>query len=203
MPASRVKLPTVGSVRLVAGLILYAYAACHFISHATGIFLLDAIQAIGHDVLLAPWRTPVGLAILLACFAVHLGLGLWALYRRRHLRMPALEAWQLGLGLLAPLLLIPHVTDARLGVLLYGLDDSYFRVLYLFWLTEPGTALPRQFALLVVLWIHGSIGIHMWLRFRPWYGRARAGLAAAALLLPLLAILGIVNAGWDTALRAA
>jgi adenylate cyclase len=99
---------------------------------------------------------------------------------------------------------IAHVTDARLGVLLYGLDDSYFRVLYLFWLTEPGTALPRQFALLVVVWIHGSLGIHMWLRFRPWYARARAGFAAAALLLlPLLAILGIVNAGWDTVLRAA
>jgi adenylate cyclase len=203
MPASRVKSPTERSVRLVAGLIMYAYAACHFISHATGLFLLDAIQAVGHDVLLAPWRTPVGLTILLACFLVHLSLGLWALYRRRHLRMPALEAWQLMLGLLAPLLLIPHVTDARLGVLLYGLDDSYFRVLYLFWLTEPGTALPRQFALLVVVWIHGSIGIHMWLRFRPWYARARAALAAAALLLPLLAILGIVNAGWDTVLRAA
>jgi adenylate cyclase len=203
MRASGVKLPTERSVRLVAGLVMYAYAACHFISHATGLFLLDAIQAVGHDILLAPWRTPVGLTILLTCFLVHLGLGLWALYRRRHLRMPAIEAWQLGLGLLAPLLLIPHVTDARLGVLLYGLDDSYFRVLYLFWLTEPGVALPRQFALLLVVWIHGSIGIHMWLRFRPWYPRARAALAATALLLPLLAILGIVNAGWDTVLRAA
>jgi adenylate cyclase len=203
MPASRVKLPTERSVRLVAGLIMYAYVACHFISHATGLFLLDAIQAVGHNILLAPWRTSVGLAILLTCFLVHLSLGLWALYRRRHLRMPAIEAWQLGLGLLAPLLLIPHVTDARLGVLLYDLDDSYFRVLYRFWLTEPGIALPRQFALLLVVWIHGSIGIHMWLRFRPWYPRARAGLAAAAVLLPLLAILGIVNAGWDTVLRAA
>jgi adenylate cyclase len=203
MRPSSVKLPTERSVRLVTGLIMYAYAACHFISHATGLFLLDAIQAVGHNILLAPWRTPVGLTILLTCFLVHLSLGLWALYRRRHLRMPAIEAWQLGLGLVAPLLLIPHVTDARLGVLLYGLDDSYFRVLYLFWLTEPGIALPRQFALLLVVWIHGSIGIHMWLRFRPWYPRARAGLAAAALLLPLLAVLGIVNAGWDTVLRAA
>ena len=26
--------------------IMYAYAACHFISHATGLFLLDAIQQI-------------------------------------------------------------------------------------------------------------------------------------------------------------
>jgi adenylate cyclase len=203
MRASSVKLPTERSVRLVAGLVMYAYAVCHFISHATGLFLLDAVQAVGHDVLLAPWRTPLGLTILLTCFLVHLGLGVRALYRRRHLRMPALEAWQLGLGLLAPLLLVPHITDARLGVLLYGLDDSYFRVLYQFWLTEPGTALPHQFALLVVVWIHGSIGIHMWLRSRAWYRRARAGLASAALLLPLLAILGIVNAGWDTVLRAA
>ena len=68
---------------------------------------------------------------------------------------------------------------------------------------DTGTALPRQFALLVVVWIHGSIGIHMWLRFRPWYPRVRAGLAAAALLLPLFAILGIINAGWDPVLRAA
>jgi adenylate cyclase len=203
MRALSVKLPTERSVRLVAGLIMYSYAACHFVSHATGLFLLDAIQAVGHNILLAPWRTPVGLTILLTCFLVHLSLGLWALYRRRHLRMPAIEAWQLGLGLLAPLLLIPHVSDARLGVLLYGLDDSYFRVLYRFWLIEPGIALPRQFALLLVVWIHGSIGIHMWLRFRPWYPRARAGLAVAALLLPLLAVLGIVNAGWDTVLRAA
>jgi adenylate cyclase len=203
MRASTVKLPSERSVRLVAGLIMYAYTICHFISHATGLFLLDAIQAVGHDLLLAPWRTPLGLTILLTCFLVHFGLALRALYRRRHLRMPALEAWQLGLGLLAPLLLVPHLTDARLGVLLYGLDDSYFRVLYKFWLTEPGTALPRQFALLIVVWIHGSIGIHMWLRFRAWYRRGRAGLAAAALLLPLLAILGVVNAGWDTVLRAA
>ena len=44
MLASIVKLPTERSIRLVAGLIMYAYAACHFISHATGLFLLDAIS---------------------------------------------------------------------------------------------------------------------------------------------------------------
>jgi adenylate cyclase len=95
------------------------------------------------------------------------------------------------------------VTDARLGVALYGLEDSYFRVLYLFRLTEPGTALPRQFALLLAVWIHGSIGIHMWLRFRPWYRRKMPLFAAAAVGLPVLAVFGITNAGWNTVLRAA
>jgi hypothetical protein len=126
---------------------MFTYAVCHLISHATGLFLLAGIQGIGHDILLAPWRTPAGLWILLAAFLTHLSLGLTALYRRRHLRMPAIEAWQLGLGLSIPLLLAPHVSDARLAVLLYGVEDSYARVLYLFWLNDPVGNLPRQFAL--------------------------------------------------------
>ncbi len=203
MAGWRNKLPSERSIRLTAGLIMFTYATCHLVSHATGLFLLDAIERIGHDIILAPWRTPVGLSLLLAAFLTHLGLGLKALYRRRHLRMPAIEAWQLGLGLTIPLLLAPHVTDARLGVLLYGLEDSYFRVLYVFWVLDPLTNLSRQLALLIVVWTHGCIGIHMWLRYRPWYGRHVRWFAAAAIALPTLAILGVINAGWDTVLRSA
>ena len=53
---------------------MFTYATCHLISHATGLFLLDAIERIGHDIILVPWRTPLGL--LLAAFLTHLGLGL-------------------------------------------------------------------------------------------------------------------------------
>jgi adenylate cyclase len=198
-----VKLPLERTIRVGTGLILFAYAANHLISHATGLFLLDAIQAIGHDILMRPWRTPVGLSLLLAAFLVHVGLGLNALFRRRHLRMPALEAVQLSLGLLIPFLLIPHVSDARLAVLLEGAEDSYFRVLYIFWIADPALNLPRQFALLLAVWIHGSIGIHMWLRFRPWYRRWLPAIAGIAVALPALAVLGVINAGWNTVLRAA
>ena len=198
-----IKLPSERSIRLTAGLIMFTYATCHLISHATGLFLLDSIERIGHDIILAPWRTPFGLSLLLAAFLTHLGLGLWALYRRRHLRMPAIEAWQLGLGLTIPLLLAPHVADARLGVLFYGLEDSYFRVLYVFWVLDPLTNLSRQLALLIAVWTHGCIGIHMWLRYRPWYRRHVRWFAAAAIAVPVLAILGVINAGWDTVLRSA
>src|SRR5215470_592812 len=70
--AVKVNLPPERSIRLAAGLILFAYAGTHLLSHATGLFLLDAIQAVGHDMLLWPWRTPVGLSVLLASFLLHL-----------------------------------------------------------------------------------------------------------------------------------
>jgi adenylate cyclase len=182
---------------------MFSYVACHFVSHATGLLRLPGIQGIGRDIVLAPWRTPAGLALLLAAFVIHLSLGLRGLYRRRHFRMPAIEAWQIGLGLTIPLLLAPHVVDARLGVLLYGLEDSYLRVLYLFWITDPWVNLTRQFTLLFIVWAHGCIGLHMFLRYRGWYRRRLPVFAVGALLLPALAVLGVVNAGWDTIYSAA
>jgi hypothetical protein len=50
-------LPGERSIRIATGLILFAYAACHFLSHATGVFLLDHMEALGRGILLAPWRT--------------------------------------------------------------------------------------------------------------------------------------------------
>ena len=91
-----------------------------------GLFGLRGVQAIGHDIVLAPWRTPPGLALLFVAFFAHLTLGFRGLYRRRHLCMPAIEAWQFALGFTIPLLLAPHVTDARLGVLLFGLEEFLF-----------------------------------------------------------------------------
>ncbi len=70
-------------------------------------------------------------------------------------------------------------------------------------MTSPATGLLRQFTLLFFVWVHGCIGIHFWLRFRPFYRKCRPALLAAAVLLPFLAVLGLVNAGWDTAMTAA
>src|SRR5215468_3597533 len=112
------------SIRLISGLVLFSYAACHFFSHATGLFLLEGMERVGRLILLAPWHTWGGLLVLFGALFIHAGLGLKALWRRRHLRMPAREAWQLGLGLAMPLLLIPHVMKVRAGHAFYGLDDS-------------------------------------------------------------------------------
>jgi adenylate cyclase len=202
-PESQVKtLPSGRTVRLATGLTLFSYVICHFLSHATGVFRLEIMEAVGRGVLLAPWRTVVGQCVLFAAFLVHGTLGFSALVRRRHLRMPTLEAVQLGLGLLIPLLLIPHASNVRLGAILYGLDDSYYRLVYQYWLTSPARGLSRQFLLLVTVWVHGCIGLHMLLNFRPWYRRARAWLLGLVILIPVLAIMGINNAGWDVTLRS-
>ena len=145
----KVNLPSERSVRLTSGLFMFSFATCHFLSHATGLLLLDNMELVGRGVFLAPWRnTPMRIALLM-CFLTHCGLGLRALYRRRHLRMPAIEAAQLGLGLLIPVLVIPHAFDVRLCYSLFGFEDSYYRVVYKYWLTQPLTGLPRQFALLL------------------------------------------------------
>jgi adenylate cyclase len=185
-------------LRWITGLVLFAFATSHLISHATGLFGLDTLDAVGRRVILAPWRTVAGHAVVFGSLTVHATLGLIALYRRRHLRIPTREAWQLGCGLMIPLLMLPHAINVRIGAAAYGLDESYYRILYQYWLTSPGIGLTRQALLLALVWVHASIGLHFRLRLRPGYARARPWLAAGAVLIPFLALLGLVNAGWDT-----
>jgi adenylate cyclase len=47
----------------------------------------------------------------------------------------------------------------------------------------------------LIAWTHGCIGLHYWLRLRPWYPRYAAALYSFALLLPVFALLGFVQAG--------
>ena len=92
-------------LRLATGLILFAYATSHLINHAFGVHSVATFQAAGLF-LLKPWQTLPGHLILYSAFVIHAGLGLYALYRRRHFRIPADEYWQLALGLTIPILFI-------------------------------------------------------------------------------------------------
>src|SRR5258707_15513465 len=80
--------PIVRPLRLATGLILFAYATSHLTNQAFGIHAVETFQAAG-QLLLKPWQTTPGRLILYSAFLVHGGLGLYALYRRRHLRIPA------------------------------------------------------------------------------------------------------------------
>src|SRR6267142_3783232 len=106
--------PVERTVRLATGLILFSYATSHFINHAFGIRSIDAMQA-ASVVLLHPWQTNLGRLLLYTSLLVHAALGLYAVYRRRHLRIPPSEAWQLALGLAIPLVLIPHAAAIAIG----------------------------------------------------------------------------------------
>src|SRR5262249_43859422 len=85
----------------------------------------------------------------------------------------------------------------RFGEFDYGREFGYGPILYKFWVVSPGFALPRQLLLLLVVWIHGCIGLRAWLRTKAAYYRVTGVLASLATLVPVLAILGGVNAGLD------
>ena len=180
-------------VRLGTGLILLAYLTTHFLNHALGIVSLVAMES-GRVWFLLLWRQPVATGALYGALVTHALLGLWALYRRRTLRMPAWEATQLVLGLTIPPLLVAHVVGNRLAHELYGIDDFYARVLLVYWVASPWRG-AIQTLLVLIAWIHGCMGIHFWLRFRPWYPRAAVWLVGIAVAIPVLALAGFIQGG--------
>ncbi|MEQ1955257.1 adenylate/guanylate cyclase domain-containing protein [Mesorhizobium yinganensis] len=183
-------------LRLWTGQILFVYALSHFMNHAFGIRSIEAMEW-ASKVLLDPWQTLPGRILLYGSLLIHAGLGLRAFYRRRHLRIPTVEAIQLSLGLAIPLLLIAHAAGVSYAENVEGLRIDYARVIYAYWVADTVFGLPRQLLLLFAVWIHGCIGIRSWLRTKPWYGRAVPALTAAATLVPVLALLGFINAGLD------
>jgi len=187
---------SVRGLRIGTGWVLFAYIATHLANHALGLFGLEAMEA-GRALFLALWRSVFGVAALYGALSVHLGLALYAIYERRHLRMPLADVAQLALGLAIPVLLVAHIVGTHFASSAYGVTDSYTRMLIGF-SSRPDAAI-RQALLLVIAWSHGCIGVHFWLRTRPWYRTAAPLLSGLALLIPLLALLGFLEAMRDIA----
>ena len=200
MPPARSAAAVVRQIRLWTGLVLFTYLTTHFLNHALGLVSLEAMAA-GQDWFVLVWRSLPGTIALYGSFGIHNLLALWALYRRRTLRMPAWEASQLTLGLLVPPLLVWHVVGTRLAHEVAGTQTTYTFVVLALWQLNPIAGL-RQVVVLAVAWIHGCIGLHFWLRLRPWYPRLARTIYSGFLLVPVLALLGFATAGQEVSRRA-
>jgi adenylate cyclase len=187
-------------VRLISGLILFTFLTTHLMNHALGLISLAAMEA-GRTWFLALWRSPLGTLALYGSLATHVGLALWALYQRRHVRMPAWEAAQLILGLIIPPLVTAHIVGTRLAYTWFDATDSYTRVVLGLWMLRPERG-ALQALVLIIAWTHGCIGLHFWLRLRAWYPRVAPILLSMAVLLPVLALLGFAQAGREVAALA-
>jgi adenylate cyclase len=183
----------VRQVRLVTGLILFTYVTTHFLNHALALVSLETAEA-GREWFLLFWRSWPGTAALYGALITHLLLALWSLWRRRSLRMPRWEAAQLALGLAIPPLLFEHVIGTRFLHDNAGVEDSYTYVALVIWDFYPAKGV-QQLVTLTIAWLHGCIGLHFWLRLKPGYRRIVPLAFAAALLLPVFAALGFVEAG--------
>ncbi len=200
MPPARSAAAVVRQIRLWTGLVLFTYLTTHFLNHALGLVSLDAMAA-GQEWFVLVWRSLPGTVALYGSFGIHNLLALWALYRRRTLRMPAWEASQLTLGLLVPPLLVWHVVATRLAHEVAGTQTTYAFVVLALWQLNPIAGL-RQVVVLAVAWIHGCTGLHFWLRLSPWYPRVARTIYSGFLLVPVLALLGFATAGQEVARRA-
>ena len=179
-------------LRLVSGLVLFTFAAAHFSNHALGIWSVEAMETAQQ------WRTAVtrslpGFLILTSALVLHIALGLYKLVGRESWRMPLWEAAQIGLGLAIPFFLLPHIVFTGVAHNLFGFDDRYFNSLNNIW---PGVAW-QQSALLLLVWTHGCVGLHFWLRLSPTYRLIAPVLLVVAVLVPTLGLAGFIVAARD------
>ncbi|MCK1733876.1 adenylate/guanylate cyclase domain-containing protein [Bradyrhizobium sp. 138] len=190
---SAIRATSARQVRLVCGVILFAYVISHFLNHALGNVSVEAMEA-GVTYHTAFWQfLPVAMLFYTAALT-HMGLGIYALYQRRQFRWRTIEPLQLVLGLSIPALVMGHVIGVRLGQTLYGHEKLYPQELYLFFVAAP-SRLWLMTILLLIAWVHGCIGIYFWLRLKPFFARAAPYLLAAAVLIPTLSLLGIYQGG--------
>ena len=180
-------------VRLVSGVVMFAYLLSHYLNHALGNISLEALAS-GVSLHVAFWQfLPVTILFYAACL-VHTALGIWALYERRQFRWKAIEPLQLALGLSVPMMIIAHIIGIRLGQTLFGHERLYPQVLFLYWIWAP-QKIWLMLAVMTIAWVHGCIGLYLWLRMRAFYQRAAPFLLAAAVLIPTLSMLGFYQSG--------
>lgn len=177
-------------LRLISGLVLFTFAGTHFLNHAVGLYGLDAM----HE--MEAWRTTFtrswpGSIILGVALLTHMSLGLYKFAMRNTLRLPLWEGVQIGLGLFIPFLLLTHIVNTRVAHTFYNVNDIYLYELVRLW--------PErwflQSLLLLVVWVHGCIGLHYWLRLHPPYRKIQLPLLAFAVALPLAALAGFMVTG--------
>lgn len=198
LPRPRLRLPTVRNLRWASGVVMWVYVALHLANHAAGLVSLDAAEALRRG-LHGLWGTLPGTVLLYGAFAVHLGMAAVAVWQRRSLRMPAIEAVRLALGLCLPLLLAAHFVSTRWAQEAWGVDPSYARIVRAIWSPE---SLALQLLLLSTAWAHGCLGLHLALRLRAGWRRWQPLLLTGAVLLPVLAALGLLAMAREMAASA-
>src|SRR6185312_14299489 len=70
----------------------------------------------------------------------------------------------------------------------------YPQVLFLYWVSAP-YRIWLMLAVMTIAWVHGCIGLYLWLRMKAFFKRAAPFLLAAAVLIPTLAMLGFYQGG--------
>ncbi|WP_051284804.1 adenylate/guanylate cyclase domain-containing protein [Nisaea denitrificans] len=180
----------------LSGLVLFTYVASHLLNHAVGIFSIGALVASGKWFAIF-WHQVLPTVALYSALTVHLVIALVAIYRRDSLRDTSrAELAQLTLGLSIPVFLIAHLMGTRVLDEFFDADPSYLYVQLVVWKFAPHY-IATQTLLLLASWIHGCIGLHLWLRFKPGYRRLQPLWLTLAVMIPSLSLAGFVASGME------
>jgi adenylate cyclase len=185
-----------GKLRLWSGLVLFSFATTHFINHAFGLVSVDLMQA-GQDLRTAITRSMIGTAVLLAAATIHFLFGIAKFFNARTMRLGYRSVVQLLFGLLIPIFLIRHIVGTRGVSAFFGIKDTYEYALWAMW---PNEAIS-QAILMMLVWVHGCIGLHHWLFMKPWYRNNIWFWYALAVLIPALSYAGFVAASHTSQLQ--
>lgn len=188
-------------LKLYSGLVLMTFIVMHLVNLCLALISLETAER-AKPFIMGIWHNPVGMMALYGSLLTHAALALRAIYRRRTLKMPAREWFQIGLGLAFPLLIAEHIAGTRGFGMITGMNITYTFVAQALWVETPEVGIKQAIALIVV-WAHGCIGLHFWLRYRDWYQQWMPLLLSAALLVPVLSLLALASAGRETELAAA
>lgn len=181
-------------MRLFTGLVLMAFVMGHLANLALGIHSLAAMEA-ARAQLMDPWRTMVGQSLLLGAVIVHVALGLYSISARRSLAMSRTDIAQLVLGLLTPPLLLNHVVVTYMAdQVTPDFDSAYGMMLAIYWKFSPAYAFQQLFVV-VIVWIHGALGLYSWLVLKPVWRRIGGLVLPVLFAVPILALVGFAESG--------
>ncbi len=184
------KLFSVRNIRLATGLVLFVFVTLHLCNHALGLISLEAMEAM-RDWRVAITRSWPGSIILLTSALAHSVLGLEKILSRRIGAMSMRGIAQIVTGIAIPILLARHIIGTRIAHEAFSINDNYEYALWAMWPTEA----VLQGLLITLVWMHGTIGLYMWIRFKTWFKPLQGLLLATAVLVPALGFLGFAGAG--------
>ncbi|MTI09418.1 adenylate/guanylate cyclase domain-containing protein [Curvivirga aplysinae] len=182
-------------LRLISGLILFAFVLTHYLNHALGLTSILIMEE-ARPYFLAIWKTEIGTIILTLAAIIHIVMALWVIYQRRSLKLKKWELIQLFFGLSIPFLVANHVIATGIVEEFYDTQIHYPQVLVNYWISNFESGIIHGFAVIIV-WIHGCIGIHYWLKTKAFYTRIRWLMAQFAVVIPTLALAGYISAGYQ------
>ena len=187
--------------RIWSGILLFIYVCFHLTNHSLGIISVDAMEA-GRKIHLAFWRHPVINFILYFALISHVLVSIYTIFQKKTLKMGPKEWIQNIFALLIPFFLVGHLVAAFYGPKIHDLNGTYTMYLILSFMEDSGAGAIFFSIMLLLVWIHGVIGIHSLIMFKPFYKRFKGMIFFFYWLFPAMALMGFISGGKEAIMMA-